>query len=78
MTELTSSSAATTLTLRVAEARVEDIGHAVARLAPADLKRVGARVGDVLLSWENEAHLAEAQDRGRVRTSRGARHRGRA
>jgi len=36
------------LTLRVAEARVEDIGHAIARLAPADLVRIGARVGDVL------------------------------
>jgi len=40
MTELTSSTAAATLTLRVAEARVEDIGHAVARLAPADLVRL--------------------------------------
>src|SRR5258708_8539284 len=48
MTELTSSSFPVALTLRVAEARVEDIGHAVARLAPADLKRVGARAGDVL------------------------------
>jgi transitional endoplasmic reticulum ATPase len=36
------------LTLRVAEARVEDIGHAIARLAPADLQRMGARAGDVL------------------------------
>jgi transitional endoplasmic reticulum ATPase len=32
----------------VAEARVEDIGHAIARLAPADLTRIGARPGDVL------------------------------
>ncbi len=37
-----------TLTLRVTEARVEDIGHAIARLAPADLLRIGARAGDVL------------------------------
>ncbi len=37
-----------TLTLRVAEARVEDIGRAVARLAPADLLRLGAQAGDVL------------------------------
>ena len=36
------------LTLRVAEARIEDIGHAIARLAPADLTRIGARPGDVL------------------------------
>lgn len=37
-----------TLTLRVAEARVEDVGHAIARLAPADLRRLGAQPGDVL------------------------------
>jgi transitional endoplasmic reticulum ATPase len=48
MTEFAQSSLAATLTLRVAEARVEDVGHAVARLAPADLKRMGGRAGDVL------------------------------
>ena len=37
-----------TITLRVAEARVEDVGHAIARLAPADLRRIGARAGDIL------------------------------
>lgn len=37
-----------TLTRRVAEARVEDVGHAIARLAPVDLRRIGARPGDVL------------------------------
>ena len=37
-----------TLLLRVAEARVEDIGHAVARLAPGDLRRIRAQAGDVL------------------------------
>jgi transitional endoplasmic reticulum ATPase len=37
-----------TLTLRVSEARVEDVGHAIARLAPADLLRIGAKPGDVL------------------------------
>jgi transitional endoplasmic reticulum ATPase len=36
------------LMLRVAEARVEDVGHAIARLAPSDLLRLGARAGDVL------------------------------
>jgi transitional endoplasmic reticulum ATPase len=39
---------AAAVTLRVAEARVEDIGHAIARLAPADLRRIGARPGDIL------------------------------
>jgi transitional endoplasmic reticulum ATPase len=48
MKEIGQSSAVTTLTLRVAEARVEDIGQAIARLAPADLRRMGARAGDVL------------------------------
>ena len=47
MTETPSSQAAT-LTLRVAEARVEDVGHAIARLAAADLHRIGSRPGDVL------------------------------
>jgi len=48
MTEFAPSSLAATLTLRVAEARVEDVGHAIARLAPADLKRMGGRAGDIL------------------------------
>src|SRR5439155_23167928 len=39
---------APSITLRVAEARVEDIGHAIARLAPADLARIGARPGDIV------------------------------
>ena len=40
--------AGTALALRVTEARVEDVGHGVARLAPSDLRRIGARTGDVL------------------------------
>ncbi|MGB8523289.1 MAG: AAA family ATPase [Candidatus Acidiferrales bacterium] len=48
MKEIAQSSHTATLTLRVAEARVEDIGHAIARLAPADMLRIGARAGDVL------------------------------
>jgi hypothetical protein len=48
MTEGGPSSPAVSLTLRVAEARVEDVGHAIARLAPVDLQRMGARAGDVL------------------------------
>ena len=47
-THVPSSSLAATLKLRVAEARVEDIGRALARLAPADLQRMGARPGDVV------------------------------
>jgi transitional endoplasmic reticulum ATPase len=47
ITEIAPSSFAA-LKLRVAEARVEDIGRAVARLAPGDLRRMGARAGDVV------------------------------
>jgi transitional endoplasmic reticulum ATPase len=45
---LRASDPSSTLILRVAEARVEDVGHAIARLAPADLLRIGARRGDTL------------------------------
>jgi transitional endoplasmic reticulum ATPase len=39
---------AANVTLRIAEARVEDIGRALARMSPANLVRIGARPGDVL------------------------------
>jgi transitional endoplasmic reticulum ATPase len=48
MTESSTSSVAGALTLRVAEARVEDIAHAIARLSPADLERMNAQPGDIL------------------------------
>jgi transitional endoplasmic reticulum ATPase len=48
MTEMAPSHLAATLKLRVVEARVEDIGRAIARLAPGDLRRMGARSGDVV------------------------------
>ncbi|HKM67470.1 MAG TPA: AAA family ATPase [Candidatus Acidoferrum sp.] len=43
-----SSTSGAPLTLRVMEARVEDVGHAIARLAQADMLRIGARPGDTL------------------------------
>jgi len=49
------------LTLRVAEARVEDIGHAIARLAPADLLRLGARAGDVVKITGGTVGIARAE-----------------
>jgi transitional endoplasmic reticulum ATPase len=52
---------AAAVTLRVAEARVEDIGHAIARLAPADLTRVGARPGDVLKITGRTIAVARAE-----------------
>ena len=48
-------------TLRVAEARVEDIGHAVARLAPGDLARLGARPGDILKITGRTVAVARAE-----------------
>lgn len=61
MNEISQSSSATTLTLRVAEARVEDIGHAVARLAPSDLRSMGARAGDVLKITGGATGVARAE-----------------
>jgi transitional endoplasmic reticulum ATPase len=55
------SSAATSLAVRVAEARVEDIGHAIARLAPADLARIGAKAGDVVKIVGRTATVARAE-----------------
>jgi transitional endoplasmic reticulum ATPase len=48
LSESATPAIATTLKLRVAEARVEDVGRAIARLAPADLQRIGAKAGDVV------------------------------
>ncbi len=59
--EIAPSSSAITLTLRVAEARVEDVGHAIARLAPADLLRMGARAGDVLKITGGAVAVARAE-----------------
>ncbi len=61
MTETTTSPVAATLTLRVAESRVEDVGHAIARLAPADLQRLGARAGDVLKITGGTLAVARAE-----------------
>src|SRR5256885_19663 len=65
------SNAAPTITLRVAEARVEDIAHAIARLAPLDLQRAGARPGDVLkITGQTiavaRADASDALDEGRI------------
>lgn len=52
---------AASVALRVAEARVEDIGHARARLAAPDLVRIGARPGDVLQITGAMAAVARAE-----------------
>jgi transitional endoplasmic reticulum ATPase len=61
MTEIAPSSLATTLALRVAEARVEDVGHAIARLAPSDMLRMGAQVGDVVKITGGTVGVARAE-----------------
>jgi transitional endoplasmic reticulum ATPase len=61
MNELVTPSLAATVTLRIAEARVEDIGHALARVEPADLTRIGARVGDVLKITGATVSVARAE-----------------
>jgi len=63
MTEAAPSSAAV-VTLRVGEARVEDIARASARLAPGDLERIGARPGDILQIRGRTAAVARAESGG--------------
>jgi transitional endoplasmic reticulum ATPase len=60
-TEVSPSFLVATLTLRVAEARVEDVGHAIARLAASDLRRIGARAGDVLKITGGAVGIARAE-----------------
>ena len=55
------SSHAANLKLRVAEARIQDIGHGVARLSPADLRRVNAKPGDVLRIVGSTIAVARAE-----------------
>jgi transitional endoplasmic reticulum ATPase len=82
-TEPLPTALAAAVTLRVAEARVEDIGHAIARLAPADLLRIGARRGDVLkisggtfavarAEFSDDAHEGVVQIDGTARSNCGA------
>jgi len=59
--EPTPAMVAVALPLRVSEARVEDIGHAVARVAPADFLRLGAQPGDVLKITGGTSAVARAE-----------------
>jgi transitional endoplasmic reticulum ATPase len=61
VTELAQSTSSATLALRVAEARVEDVGRAIARLAPADLQRIGAQAGDVIKITGGTSCVARAE-----------------
>ena len=49
------------VTLRVAEARVDDIAHAIARLSAADLARIGGRAGDTLKITGRTTAVARAE-----------------
>jgi transitional endoplasmic reticulum ATPase len=55
------SSLSTAATFRVAEARVEDIGRAIARLAAGDLGRIGARPGDIVKITGRTIAVARAE-----------------
>jgi len=83
VSEPTVASGTASLALRVAEARVEDIAHAVARLAPRDLERLGAHAGDVVrvtgqtmavarAEVSDAAHEGTVQIDGTVRSNCGA------
>src|SRR5919106_2694610 len=61
MTERAASPVAATIRLRVAEARVEDVGHAIARVSAADLTRIQARAGDVLRITGRTVAVARAE-----------------
>ena len=61
MTDNVQSPVPATITLRVAEARVEDVGHAIARLAPADMLRMDAKAGDVLKITGGTVGVARAE-----------------
>jgi transitional endoplasmic reticulum ATPase len=61
MTETNPSSVAMTIALRVTEAPFEDVGHAIARLAPADLLRMGAKAGDVVRITGGTVGIARAE-----------------
>src|SRR5580704_15506902 len=47
--------------LRVTEARIEDIGYAICRVAPHDLERIDARAGDVLKITGTTPAVARAE-----------------
>ena len=53
--------AATPLSLRVAEARVVDVGRGIARVSPSDLLRLGARKGDILKITGGTAAVARVE-----------------
>ena len=61
MKDSSQSSLSSILTLRVTEARVEDVGRAIARLSPADLQRMGARAGDVVKITGNATAVGRAE-----------------
>jgi transitional endoplasmic reticulum ATPase len=61
LSESTPTPLTPSVTLRVAEARVEDVGRAIARLAPSDLQRIGAKPGDVLKITGGTTSVARAE-----------------
>ena len=61
MNDSTTPPLTASVTLRTTEARVEDVGHAIGRLAPVDLSRISARPGDVLKIVGQTVAVARAE-----------------
>ena len=61
MNDLPPTNVAAGFTLRVTEARVEDVGRAIARLALGDLCRIGAKSGDIVKITGTTATVARVE-----------------
>jgi transitional endoplasmic reticulum ATPase len=83
MSDIAPSPATATFTLRVVEARVEDVGRAIARLAPSDQLRLGLRAGDIVkvtgtattaarVETSDEQHVGAIQIDGTARSNCGS------
>ena len=60
-TSVPGSTSVPAVTLRVAEASVDDIAHAIARLSAADLARIGGRPGNILTITGRTTAVARAE-----------------
>jgi len=83
MSDIAPAPATATFTLRVVEARVEDVGRAIARLAPSDQLRLGLHAGDIVkvtgtattaarVETSDEQHVGAIQIDGTARSNCGS------
>ena len=59
------------LTLKVSEAKAKDVGRAIVRIDPADLKKIGIEVGDIIEVYGKRRTVAKImpaypEDRGKA------------